>query len=389
MGVLGWLPPGPRWIRPTQVVLAGVLATGAVGVAVHGDPVGRRTNPGPAPVRILTEAAAPWTSEPVTTSIPRPAPLHLPTVTSPPVAARPVAKPAPPAPAWQPAHPRADFMGATLATRADAFTAPGIPTVLQSGTPGIDVSNWQGQIDWSAVATEGVRFAYIKATEATTFTDPDFAANYSGAAKAGLIRGAYHFAVPNASSGAAQADFFVDHGGSWTADGRTLPPALDIEYNPYGPDPCYGLSRSQMISWIGAFATTVYNRTDRWPVIYTTTNWWATCTGNSPAAGAHSPLWLASWAQSGQVRNRPEGWNAYTIWQYADRGTAPGDQDFFNGSYASLEAFASRSDRPQSPAGPVSPAPAPVTIPPAPSSQPPVTEPPPTTPAAPKPPGAG
>lgn len=384
MGVLGWLPPGPRWIRPTRVVVASVLVTGTVALVAHRDPAARRSHPGPAPLRILTEAAPPLSTEPVPTSVPSPPP-RLPAITAPP--APPSTARTPAAPQWHPTHPRADFMGATIATRANAFTAPGIPTTLQSGTPGIDVSNWQGQIDWSTVATEGVRFAYIKATEATNFTDPDFAANYRGAADAGLIRGAYHFAVPNASSGTAQADFFVDHGGSWTADGRTLPPALDIEYNPYGADPCYGLTRSQMNSWIAAFAATVYDRTGRWPVIYTTTNWWATCTGNSQAAGAHSPLWLASWAQSGQVRNRPEGWTSYTIWQYSDRGAPPGDQDFFNGSYAALEAFASKSDRPQSPTGPA--VPAPVTVPPAPGPQPPVTEPSPTTPTTPKPPAAG
>ena len=56
-----------------------------------------------------------------------------------------------------------------------------------------------------------------------------FSSQYTGAAKAGLIRGAYHFARPDSSSGAAQAKYFASNGGGWTSDGITLPGALDIE----------------------------------------------------------------------------------------------------------------------------------------------------------------
>jgi GH25 family lysozyme M1 (1,4-beta-N-acetylmuramidase) len=56
-----------------------------------------------------------------------------------------------------------------------------------------------------------------------------FSSQYDGATSAGIIRGGYHFAHPNLSSGATQAKFFVAHGGGWSGDGRTLPGALDIE----------------------------------------------------------------------------------------------------------------------------------------------------------------
>jgi GH25 family lysozyme M1 (1,4-beta-N-acetylmuramidase) len=61
------------------------------------------------------------------------------------------------------------------------------------------------------------------------YTDPNFSANYNGAYNAGIIRGAYHFAHPDTSSGATQATYFLAHGGGWSADGKTLPGALDIE----------------------------------------------------------------------------------------------------------------------------------------------------------------
>ena len=63
----------------------------------------------------------------------------------------------------------------------------------------------------------------------------------------GLVRGAYHFALPDHSSGTAQAAWFATHGGAWSADNHTLPGALDIEYNPYGAA-CYGLSQAAMVA---------------------------------------------------------------------------------------------------------------------------------------------
>ncbi|HET9731965.1 MAG TPA: lysozyme, partial [Acidimicrobiales bacterium] len=387
MGVAAerWL--NRRWVtRGLPVVLGAMLVAGGAAAASRGHSTTLvKTSDAEATADFAPASSTTTTPMTLDTSqAPSPSPAA---VASPAPAVQEVAT-TPPAPVWRPSHPRADYMGATIASRPNAFIAPGVPTLLQAGTPGIDVSNWQGHIDWATVAAQGVRFAYIKATEATTYTDPQFGSNYAGAANAGLIRGAYHFAVPNAASGAAQANFFVDHGGGWVADGRTLPPALDIEYNPYGPDPCYGLTPSQMTSWVADFVTTVFHRTGRWPVIYTTTNWWGMCTGNSPQAGAHSRLWLASWTSSGQVRDRPYGWSSYTIWQYADRGAAPGDQDFFHGSYAQLRLFASTSDSGQVPggSGPVPLTPPPPAVPSAPVSVPPPTSPsvpPPTAPTAP------
>src|SRR5690606_747989 len=112
-------------------------------------------------------------------------------------------------------------------------------------------------IDWSAVANEA-QFAYMKATEGTDYTDDSFSSYYQGSYDAGLIRGAYHFALPDRSSGAEQAKFFVDNGGAWSDDGKTLPPMLDIEYNPYG-DTCYGLNADEMTSWIKEFSDEVHN----------------------------------------------------------------------------------------------------------------------------------
>src|SRR6266511_113129 len=124
---------------------------------------------------------------------------------------------------------------------------------------GIDVSHYQGTIDWAYVAAQGARFSYAKATEVVSFTDDTFNANNSGAKANGLYAGAYHFARPDKSTGRAQADYFLDRA-QFTNDGRTLPPMLDIEWPAVGstsPYPCYGLSPTQMATWIRDFVDRV------------------------------------------------------------------------------------------------------------------------------------
>lgn len=220
------------------------------------------------------------------------------------------------------------------------FAAVPLAAGQPSGTPGLDVSGWQTLTlaDWTAAYANGARFAYVKATEGTDYTSSQFSEQYNDSSSAGLIRGAYHFATPNTSSGAAQANFFVSNGGGWSADGKTLPPMLDIEYNPYG-DTCYGMAGAEMVSWIKDFSDTVLARTGRLPAIYSTTDWWTRCTGNSPAFSAN-PLFIARYTTSGSVGTLPAGWPNYTFWQWADSGVFPGDQDVFNGNTAQLSTLA-------------------------------------------------
>jgi GH25 family lysozyme M1 (1,4-beta-N-acetylmuramidase) len=230
-------------------------------------------------------------------------------------------------------HPGADSMGAVTA----AHTLGGRPDVQVVQLPGIDVSSYQGNINWAAVAPH-IDFSYAKATESTNYTNPYFYNQYEGPYNQGLIRGAYHFAIPNNSSGQAQADFFIKHGGGWSSDGKTLPGALDIEFNPYGSE-CYGLTPSQMVSWIKNFVNEYAFKEHAYPVIYTNTNWWISCTGNSGAFGNNDPLWIANYSAS-HGGPLPNGWGFYTFWQYADSGSLPGDQDVFNGAYSRLKALA-------------------------------------------------
>jgi GH25 family lysozyme M1 (1,4-beta-N-acetylmuramidase) len=234
-------------------------------------------------------------------------------------------------------HPELDWMGSTIRAHEGSDTGTKTVTPAVTQTPGMDVSGYQGSVNWATAWANGGKFAYIKATESTTYTNPSFTQQYNGSYNVGMIRGSYHFATPDTSGGAAQADYFVAHGGGWSKDGKTLPGALDMEYNPYGAT-CYGLSASGMVSWIQAFSNEYHAKTTRYPTIYTSTSWWSQCTGNSAAFATNNPLWVARYSSS--VGTLPAGWGFYTFWQWADSGTFPGDQDRFNGALDRVQALA-------------------------------------------------
>jgi GH25 family lysozyme M1 (1,4-beta-N-acetylmuramidase) len=201
---------------------------------------------------------------------------------------------------------------------------------------GMDVASYQGNVDWGHWWGQGKRFVWTKATEGTSYRNPYFAQQYNGSYNQGFIRGAYHFALPGNSSGASQANFFSNNGGGWSGDGRTLPGALDMEYNPYGAT-CYGLSKAAMTAWIKDFSDTYKARWNKYPAIYTSTSWWNQCVGSS--FSATNPLWVARYASS--VGTLPVDWGVYTVWQYS---SSPIDQNTFNGSYDRLVVFATNSD---------------------------------------------
>jgi GH25 family lysozyme M1 (1,4-beta-N-acetylmuramidase) len=217
-----------------------------------------------------------------------------------------------------------------------------------TGTQGVDVSHWQGAINWTSVRNAGMQFAYIKATEGTSFKDPRFNTNYPAAYYAGVIRGAYHFARPNISGGATQADYFASNGGAWSRDNRTLPGAVDLEPNPYTGGYCYGRTQAGMRDWILAFYNRYKYRTTRDVVIYTTASWWNTCTGSWTGMATRSPLWVAHWGVHSPTR--PAGWSSttWTFWQYTSTGRVSGisgnvDRNRFNGDRTRLLALANNT----------------------------------------------
>src|SRR3989344_2579701 len=81
---------------------------------------------------------------------------------------------------------------------------------VSATVPGVDVSHWQGSINWQNVYSAGQRFSFAKATEGTSFTDSQFSTNMVNGKNAGMLMGAYHFARPDVNSdAAAEARYFV------------------------------------------------------------------------------------------------------------------------------------------------------------------------------------
>ncbi|WP_049354550.1 GH25 family lysozyme [Rothia mucilaginosa] len=221
--------------------------------------------------------------------------------------------------------------GQALAQGRSAWTPSG-------GTLGMDVSSHQQNVDWASAYAAGSRFAYVKATEGTYYTNPYFGQQYNGSAQVGMVRGAYHFANPRTSSGADQARYFVQNGGAWTADGQTLPGLLDIEFNPYPAygNTCFNMTPAQLTAWTRDFVDTYRSLTGRAPMVYTATSWWSQCVGSQQFGAL--PLHLASY--STVVGAIPAGWSGYDIWQFTDSGPFVGDSNFFPGTVNDLKVLA-------------------------------------------------
>jgi lysozyme len=172
---------------------------------------------------------------------------------------------------------------------------------------GIDVSHFQGEVDWDAVAAAGVRFAFIKATEGLEDVDPRFASNWEGSRAAGLLRGAYHFLHPNLDARQQAAHFLA----VVALDDDALPPALDVEVT-------NGVAPAALTACIRTWLGTVEAALGCKPVVYTDPSFWRTNVGAD--LGAY-PLWLACYAATPEI---PASWPSWTFWQHSQSGTVSG-----------------------------------------------------------------
>jgi len=239
-----------------------------------------------------------------------------------------------------------ELAGASGTARAASSAAVNQAAALAT-VRGIDVASFQhpngAAISWASVARAGYKFAAVKTTEGNYYINPYAIRDVVSAMSAGLYATLYHFAIPNLTSGAVQAQFAVKSS-KYRSGGRALPLMLDIEYDPYvstdHTNECYGLSTTAMRTWISSFVSTARSLTGQYPVIYTTANWWDTCTGSSTAFGA-DPMWVAAYGVSSPPM--PAGWKAYTFWQYSSGGTVAGvvttggtDLSYFNAGQVGL-----------------------------------------------------
>lgn len=204
-----------------------------------------------------------------------------------------------------------------------------VPTLKHAekyGVQGVDVSHYQGDIDWPRLKDQDIAFAYIKATEGSSFTDEKFKFNIENALDAGIYAGAYHF-FSFESGGAEQAEHFI----STVPKDAVLPPAIDVElyetYKAFAPDKeTVHKELTVMIDML----TEHYGKT---PVIYTTK---MTDKALLITEAFECPIWYRD------LLGEPED---FTFWQYSSRGELDGyrgdekyiDLNAFNGSLADLE----------------------------------------------------
>ena len=201
---------------------------------------------------------------------------------------------------------------------------------------GIDVSHFQGTINWQKVAASNVAFAYTKATDSVGFKDTHFTANYDGMKSNGILRGAYHFFRPKADA-KAQADSFL-HVVKELKPGD-MPPTLDVEKDD-------GKSPAVIIKGVQVWLDEVEKALGRTPIIYTFGNFWNTKLAGTSEFSEH-PLWIAHYTS----KPKPimaKGFSKFTIWQFtSEGGGAVGgisgkglDLDRFNGTLEELRKLA-------------------------------------------------
>ncbi|MCR5718400.1 MAG: glycosyl hydrolase family 25 [Oscillospiraceae bacterium] len=173
---------------------------------------------------------------------------------------------------------------------------------------GVDVSRYQGNIDWETLASQNVSFAFIKATEGSSHQDPCFAFNWEEAQKTGMYVGAYHF-FSFESGGETQAQNFIETVGD--SDG-TLPPVVDLEfYGDYTENP---LGKAETRKILDSLLAALEKHYGTKPIIYTTTRaYYSYILGGGYG---DYPLWMRDVHMEPIVKWR--------FWQYSDQGMLKG-----------------------------------------------------------------
>ena len=202
---------------------------------------------------------------------------------------------------------------------------------------GVDVAHYQGEIDWQTLASQGIDFAWIKATEGSSHLDPRFAENWARAHEAGLLVGAYHF-MSFESPGATQAENLATH---VPATPGTLPPAVDLEfYGPHVAEPPAPEHVRRILDDLVAGIEKHYGAT---PILYVTADEYDLyIAGRYP----HLKIWIRSIAVPPNLSDRRD----WTFWQYSNRDRLDGydgvepyiDMNAFAGAREELESMTLR-----------------------------------------------
>jgi lysozyme len=214
-----------------------------------------------------------------------------------------------------------------LGQSSDAVTVCAGATVVH----GVDVSIYQGTVNWTSVKAAGIDFAIARISDGSAL-DTQFATNWGGMKSAGIVRGAYQYFEPGQDP-TTQANIVISAVGMLgTGD---LPVTADMETTG-------GQSAATIVANLQTWMNAVKAGTGKQPMVYTASGYWDGSVGGSSAFGS-DPLWVANWGPP--CPSMPTGWSSWDFWQYSDTGTVNGisgnvDLDEFNGSLAQLQSFA-------------------------------------------------
>lgn len=199
---------------------------------------------------------------------------------------------------------------------------------------GVDISRWQGNINWDKLRAQGANFAYIKATDGGDHLDPMFMKNWRNANAAGLKRGAYHFFYWCRTAG-EQADWFIRNVPKM--DGA-LPPVIDVEWN--GESSCKRRpSREKVLEKMQVFMDRLERHYGQRPIIYTSPDFYR---DNLQGAFLDYPFWLRAVARHPSKVYPGRKW---LFWQYSGSGLSHGvsgriDLNVFHGDENAWRAWA-------------------------------------------------
>jgi len=211
----------------------------------------------------------------------------------------------------------------------------GYPKPTDYPIHGIDVSKYQGTIDWNAVARSGVKFVWIKATEGGDHIDERFQANWQGAKQVGIPHGAYHF-MYWCRKPIEEATWFEEN---VPVEADALPPVLDVEPTPDSRTCRRHLEHDQTIADMKVMLDEMERHFGKRPVIYTDIEFY-----NAILAGgafADYPIWVRSTKHNPAMRYSDRDWQ---FWQYQANGVVPGidgevDRNAFFGDRDQWQAF--------------------------------------------------
>lgn len=211
----------------------------------------------------------------------------------------------------------------------------GLPKPRDYPIHGIDVSKYQGEVDWNAVAASGVKFAYIKATEGGDHLDERFQANWQASKLAGVPRGAYHF-VYWCRPATEEVSWFEQN---VPVEDDALPPVLDVEPTPESKTCHRRLDRDSAVADMRVMLEEMERHFGKRPIIYTSVDFYEAIL--SDGALANYPMWVRSTKHHPSVRYGTTPWK---FWQYQADGHIPGiegkvDRNAFYGDTRQWQAF--------------------------------------------------